>query len=40
MPKYVKITDEISIKKYGGDNIYFAPPLDYDEVMKKHFTER
>ena len=27
MPKYVKITDEASIKKYGGDNMYFAPPI-------------
>ena len=35
MPKYVKITDEASIKKYGGDNMYFAPPIAYDEVMKK-----
>ena len=35
MPKYVKITDEPSIKKYGGDNMYFAPPMAYDEVMKK-----
>jgi len=35
MPKYVKITDEASIKKYGGDNMYFAPPMAYDEVMKK-----
>ena len=35
MPKYVKITDESSIKKYGGDNMYFAPPMAYDEVMKK-----
>lgn len=35
MPKFVKITDELSIKKYGGDNMYFAPPMAYDEVMKK-----
>ncbi len=35
MPKFVKITDEGSIKKYGGDNMYFAPPLAYDAVMKK-----
>ena len=35
MPKFVKITDELSIKKYGGDNMYFAPPIFYDEVMKK-----
>lgn len=35
MPKYVKITDEASIKKYGGDNMYFVPPKHYDEIMKK-----
>ena len=35
MPKYVKITDEASIKKYGGDNMYFATTMAYDEVMKK-----
>lgn len=35
MPKFVKITDEQSIKKYGGDNMYFAPPIYYDEIMKK-----
>ncbi len=35
MPKFVKITDKSSIEKYGGNNMYFAPPIDYDEVMKK-----
>lgn len=35
MPKYVKITDQASIKKYGGDNMFLAPPIYYDEVMKK-----
>ncbi len=35
MPKFVRITDEASIKRYGGDNMYFAPPIFYDEVMKK-----
>jgi alkylated DNA nucleotide flippase Atl1 len=35
MPKYQKITDKQSIEKYGGDNMYFAPPIYYDEVMKK-----
>ena len=34
MPKLVKITDSASIKKYGGDRMYFAPPCFYDEVMK------
>lgn len=35
MPKIQVITDEQSIEKYGGDRMYFAPPADYDEVMKK-----
>lgn len=35
MPKFVKITDKPSIKKYGGDNMYFAPPIFYDEIMRK-----
>lgn len=35
MPKFVKITDKRSIKKYGGDTMYFAPPIFYDEIMKK-----
>ncbi len=32
---YVKITDEANIKKYGRDNMYFAPTMAYDEIMKK-----
>lgn len=35
MPKIVEITDEKSIEKYGGSRMYFAPPLDYDEVMRR-----
>lgn len=35
MPKIVKITDQPSIKKYGGENMYFAPPIYYDAIMKK-----
>lgn len=35
MPKIQVITDEQSIEKYGGGRMYFAPPADYDEVMKK-----
>lgn len=35
MPKFQTITDQKSIDKYGGDNMYFAPPIDYDLVMKK-----
>lgn len=35
MPKIQIITDEKSIKKYGGSRMYFAPPMDYDKVMKR-----
>lgn len=35
MPKIQTITDEKSIKKYGGSKMYFAPPLDYDNIMKQ-----
>lgn len=35
MPKFQIITDKKSIEKYGGNNMYFAPPIDYDKVMKK-----
>ena len=35
MPKVQIITDEKSIEKYGGDRMYVAPPIAYDEVMKK-----
>jgi len=34
MPKLQTITDEKSIEKYGGERMYFAPPIDYDRVMK------
>ena len=34
MPKYQTITDQKSIEKYGGSRMYFAPPIDYDKVMK------
>lgn len=34
MPKIQRITDPKSIEKYGGDKMYFAPPLDYDKVMR------
>lgn len=34
MPKIQIITDEASIKKYGGERMYFAPPLTYDQIMK------
>ena len=35
MPKYKIITDSKSIEKYGGSNMYFAPPIDYDAIMRK-----
>ena len=35
MPKFQTITDQNSIEKYGGSRMFFAPPIDYDKVMKK-----
>lgn len=35
MPKIQIVTDEKSIEKYGGNRMYFAPPVDYDRVMKE-----
>jgi len=35
MPKLQIITDRASIEKYGGDRMYFAPPIDYDRVMRQ-----
>jgi len=35
MPKIQVIKDQKSIEKYGGDRMYFAPPIDYDTVMKQ-----
>lgn len=34
MPKLQIITDRKSIEKYGGNKMYFAPPIDYDRVMR------
>lgn len=34
MPKIQILTDQKSIEKYGGDRMYFAPPVDYDKVMR------
>ena len=34
MPKFQIITDAKSIEKYGGDKMYFAPPIEYAKVMK------
>lgn len=35
MPKFQIITDQKSIEKYGGNKMYFAPPIDYDTIMKQ-----
>ncbi len=34
MPRLQIITDQKSIEKYGGSRMYFAPPIDYDRVMR------
>lgn len=34
MPKIQIITDKKSIEKYGGEKMYFAPPMEYDRVMR------
>lgn len=35
MPKVQIVTDEAVIKRYGGERMFFAPPLAYDEIMKR-----
>ena len=35
MPKIQVITDPKSIAKYGGERMFFAPPIDYDRVMRR-----
>lgn len=35
MPKFQTITDLKSIEKYGGNRMYFVPPIDYDRIMKR-----
>ena len=35
MPKVQIVKDEAAIKKYGGEKMYFAPTVTYDEIMKK-----
>lgn len=34
MPKIQIVTDVKTIEKYGGSRMYFAPPIDYDKIMK------
>lgn len=35
MPKINIITDEKTIKKYGGIKMFLAPPIYYDKLIKK-----
>ena len=35
MPKIQIIKDKNTIKKYGGTKMFLAPPIYYDELMKK-----
>lgn len=35
MPRIQTVTDPATIKKYGGNRMYFAPPMDYDRIMKR-----
>lgn len=35
MPKIQIVGDPKTIEKYGGNKMYFAPPIAYDEIMKK-----
>lgn len=35
MPKISEITDPREISRYGGTKLLIAPPLAYDEIMKK-----
>lgn len=35
MPKLQTVTDETTIKRYGGPRMFFAPPLAYDQIMRR-----
>lgn len=35
MPKIQTISDPKTIENYGGSRMYFAPPMDYNRVMKR-----
>lgn len=35
MPKIQTVTDPAVIRKYGGSRMFFAPPMDYDRLMKQ-----
>ena len=34
MPKIQIVTDQATIQKYGGERMYFAPPIAYDALMR------
>ena len=33
MATFQIITDEKSSEKYGGNKMYFAPPIEYDKIL-------
>lgn len=35
MPKMQLVTDPETIEKYGGNKMFFAPPIYYDELIKQ-----
>lgn len=35
MPRIQIVTDEKTIAKYGGSRMFFAPPAQYDAIMKR-----
>lgn len=35
MPRIQLVTDPATVRKYGGDRMYFAPPIDYDRAMRR-----
>ena len=35
MPKTQIVTAPKAVAKYGGERMYFAPPIDYDRVMRR-----
>lgn len=35
MPKMQVVTDQKTIEKYGGNKMFFAPPIFYDELIKQ-----
>lgn len=35
MPKVQIVTDQKTIERYGGERMYFAPPIAYDALMRQ-----